>query len=221
MVHVSCPGTGRTVHLARHAQSAGADAVVVTGSCHWDLGERGWRGTSTPSPRQSASPSSATRGRRSGCLRVSALAPGDGISGAELTACARAQDVTVGRGDIVLVRTGHLSAARRDGWGDYAGGRRPGAGPVQRAHFLCGREVAAVAVDTCGAEVRPNGAPDILQPLHLVLLVNAGIPQGEMFDLERLAEGCVNDGVYEFFLGSAPPPIAGAVGGPMNPIAVK
>ena len=32
----------------------------------------------------------------------------------------------VGRGDIVLVRTGQLARARRDGWGDYAGGPAPG-----------------------------------------------------------------------------------------------
>jgi hypothetical protein len=31
----------------------------------------------------------------------------------------------VGRGDIVLVRTGRLARARREGWGDYAGGPRP------------------------------------------------------------------------------------------------
>ncbi|MFH8990066.1 dihydrodipicolinate synthase family protein [Streptomyces sp. NPDC017940] len=39
VVHVSCPGTGHTVRLARHAQSAGADAVIATASYHWDLGE--------------------------------------------------------------------------------------------------------------------------------------------------------------------------------------
>ncbi|MFH8796989.1 cyclase family protein [Streptomyces sp. NPDC017941] len=152
--------------------------------------------------------------------RVAALAPGQGISGAELEACAEAQGVTVGRGDIVLVRTGHLRAARREGWGDYAGGDAPGLA-LSSAHFLYGRQVAAVAGDTWGVEVRPNETPDLFQPLHLVLLVNAGIPLGEMFDLELLAEDCADDGVYEFFLAAAPLPITGAVGGPMNPIAVK
>ena len=33
---------------------------------------------------------------------------------------------SVGRGDIVLVRTGQLARARRDGWGGYAGGPAPG-----------------------------------------------------------------------------------------------
>ena len=33
---------------------------------------------------------------------------------------------TVGRGDIVVIRTGQYTRVRRDGWGDYAGGVGPG-----------------------------------------------------------------------------------------------
>jgi hypothetical protein len=35
------------------------------------------------------------------------------------------------------------------------------------------------------------------------------------------ADDCAADGVYEFFLTAAPLPITGAVGSPVNPIAVK
>ena len=38
------------------------------------------------------------------------------------TRAPRRRASSVGRGDIVLVRTGQLARARRDGWGDYAGG---------------------------------------------------------------------------------------------------
>jgi 4-hydroxy-tetrahydrodipicolinate synthase len=41
VVHVSCPGTDHTVRLARHAQSVGADAVIVTSPYHWHPGEEG------------------------------------------------------------------------------------------------------------------------------------------------------------------------------------
>src|SRR3954451_2269448 len=56
------------------------------------------------------------------------LPDGYAITTAELEACIAAQGDTsaVGRGDIVLVRTGRLARARREGWGDYAGG--PSAG---------------------------------------------------------------------------------------------
>ncbi|MGM1061286.1 cyclase family protein [Saccharothrix sp. Mg75] len=151
---------------------------------------------------------------------VPVLAPGEAVHDHELEACARHQGVTVGRGDILLVRTGHLGHARSRGWGDYAGGAAPGLA-LSSARFVCEREVAAVASDTWGVEVRPNETAEIFQPLHLVLLVNAGVVLGEMFELDELAEDCARDGVYEFFLTAAPLPFTGAVGAPANPIAVK
>jgi hypothetical protein len=36
-----------------------------------------------------------------------------------------------------------------------------------------------------------------------------------------LSEGCARDGVFELFLTAAPIPVTGAVGAPVNPIAVK
>ena len=148
------------------------------------------------------------------------LEPGDGIDDSELAACAQRQGVLVGRGDILLVRTGHLALSQARGWGTYAGGDAPGLS-LSSAHFLCDREVAAVATDTWGVEVRPNETDAIFQPLHLVLLVNAGVILGEMFDLERLAKDCAGDGVYEFLFVAPPLPFTGAVGGPMNPVAIK
>lgn len=53
------------------------------------------------------------------------LPDGFAITEEHLTAAAEAHGVTVGRGDIVLVRTGQLARVRRDGWGDYAGGAAP------------------------------------------------------------------------------------------------
>jgi hypothetical protein len=36
-----------------------------------------------------------------------------------------------------------------------------------------------------------------------------------------LARDCAEDGVHEFLLVAAPLPFTGAVGGPLNPIAIK
>jgi hypothetical protein len=44
---------------------------------------------------------------------------------------------------------------------------------------------------------------------------------GEMWDTEALATDCAADGRYEFWLTAAPIPVTGAVGAPVNPIAVK
>ncbi len=70
-------------------------------------------------------------------------------------------------------------------------------------------------------EVRPNELEDIFQPLHIVLLVNVGLLIGEIFDLEKLAEDCAGDGVYEFMFVAGPLPFTKAVGSPLNPLAIK
>jgi hypothetical protein len=54
-----------------------------------------------------------------------------------------------------------------------------------------------------------------------VAIPHIGLLIGEMWDPDALAEDCATDGVYEFWLTAAPLPITGAVGSPVNPIAVK
>ncbi|GGN90490.1 hypothetical protein GCM10010112_75930 [Actinoplanes lobatus] len=82
-------------------------------------------------------------------------------------------------------------------------------------------EIAAIATDTWGFEVRPNEFDDAFQPLHQVSIPHIGLFIAEMWDLDALALDCASDGVYEFWLTAAPLPITGAVGSPVNPIAVK
>ena len=127
---------------------------------------------------------------------------------------------TVGRGDLLLVRTGQLTRARRDGWGDYAGGPAPGLS-FTTADWLHGVEIAAIATDTWGFEVRPNEFDHAFQPLHQVAIPHIGLFIGEMWDLDALAAACAADGTYDFFLTAGPLPITGAVGAPVNPIAVR
>jgi kynurenine formamidase len=150
------------------------------------------------------------------------LEDGYAITAADLEACITAQGVTsrVGRGDIVLVRTGQLGRARREGWGDYAGGPAPGLS-LTTAGWLHRTEIAAIATDTWGFEVRPNefDVPSF-QPLHQVAIPNLGLTLGEMWDLEALGEHCASTGRFEFLLSAAPLRITGAVGSPVNPTAL-
>jgi hypothetical protein len=48
-----------------------------------------------------------------------------------------------------------------------------------------------------------------------------GLTLGEMFDLEALAADCARDGVWECFFSAPPLRVAGGVGSPLNPLAVK
>jgi kynurenine formamidase len=148
------------------------------------------------------------------------LADGFAITAAHLDQTCAAHGVTVGRGDLVVVRTGRLARARREGWGEYAGGASPGLS-FTTAGWLHRTEIAALATDTWGFEVRPNEFDESFQPLHQVVIPHLGLLVGEMWDLDALAADCVADGVYEFWLTAAPLPITGAVGSPVNPIAVK
>jgi kynurenine formamidase len=152
---------------------------------------------------------------------VSWLEPGYAITAADLDAGLRAQKVAVAQGDALLIRTGQMAQCRkRGGWGDYAGGDAPGLS-FHSAGWLHEHRIAAVATDTWGMEVRPNELPDSYQPLHQILIPTMGMLVGEIFDLDALAEDCAKDRVYEFQFVAPPLPITGAVGSPINPLAIK
>ncbi|WP_218220990.1 cyclase family protein [Nesterenkonia sp. Act20] len=153
--------------------------------------------------------------------KTGALADGHAITEEELKSCIAEQGATsdVRRGDVLLVRTGQLSRVGPGAWGDYAGGPAPGLS-FTTASWLHRSEIAAVATDTWGFEVRPNEFDQAFQPLHQVCIPNMGLTIGEMWNLEDLARICADAGRYEFFLSAPPLPITGAVGSPINPIAV-
>lgn len=152
------------------------------------------------------------------------LEPEQAIQDVDVAACAEHQGVEIGEGDFVLVRTGHMARKRQEQeehWGDYAAGPAPGLG-LSACDYLLPRHVAGIASDTWGLEVVPcESLPEVKFGMHVVLLVNAGVLIGEMWDLEGLAASCAGDGVYEFFLAAQPLTVSGAVGSPLNPIAVK
>jgi kynurenine formamidase len=148
------------------------------------------------------------------------LPDGFAITSDHLQETIAAQGSPVRRGDIVIVRTGRLARARREGWGGYAGGDSPGLS-FSTVDWLHHAEIAAIATDTWGFEVRPNEFDDAFQPLHQVAIPHIGLFLGEMWDPDALAEACAADGVHDFFLTAAPLPVTGAVGSPVNPIAVR
>jgi kynurenine formamidase len=150
------------------------------------------------------------------------LPDGYGITAADLDGCIAAQGESsrVGRGDILLVRTGRLTRARREGWHDYAGGNAAGVS-LTAAGWLYRSEIAAVATDTWGFEVRPNEFDvPAFQPLHQVAIPNMGLTIGEMWDFDELAEACLARSRWDVLLSAPPLPITGAVGSPINPVAV-
>jgi kynurenine formamidase len=142
------------------------------------------------------------------------------VTGADLDACLDAAGVTVGAGDIVLVRTGQmhwLRAGDRNRYADIS----PGIG-LDAVEWLHDHDVAGIANDTHVFEPYPcPGDNPYLFPTHMIELRDVGMPQGQQWDLDELAADCAADGVYEFLLAATPLPVTHASGGLVAPTATK
>ncbi|MDI1490406.1 MAG: hypothetical protein OHK93_001609 [Ramalina farinacea] len=84
--------------------------------------------------------------------------------------------------------------------------------------FMWDNHIVAVAGDGVSFEVRP--ARDHEWNMHKILLAGWGVPIGEMFDLERLAELCKRLNRWTFFVSSAPLNHPRGVASPPNCIAI-
>lgn len=145
------------------------------------------------------------------------LEQGNPITPEELDEVVRAQGVTIERGDIVLIRTGWWTRFLQTG-----NRTEPFSGLDWRcASWLHDHEVAAVASDNLQVEDLISGVDGVFLPLHLLCLRDMGLMLGEYWDLTALAADCAADGVYEFQLVAPPLRFVGAVGSPVNPIAIK
>jgi kynurenine formamidase len=150
------------------------------------------------------------------------LDDGYGITVADLDRTAKAQGVTVKKGDFVVVRTGQMEAKLEAGsWDGYPGGDAPGFA-FETLEWIQRTQLAALASDTWGCEVRPNETePGINQPWHWITIPIMGMTMGEIFYVKELAEDCAADRTYEFLFVAPAIPITGAVGSPTNPLAIK
>lgn len=145
-----------------------------------------------------------------GLLGVPSLAPDFSIGPEHLEDAARKQGVAVGRGDVVLVRTG---------WGAFFGDPArylaelncPGV-QLAGARWLSRQGVFAVGSDTIAFE----RVPDPEMPVHVHLLVESGIHIIENLALEQLA----GDRCHSFRFVAAPLKIRGGTGSPVRPLAL-
>jgi kynurenine formamidase len=159
------------------------------------------------------------------------LAPGGSLPGghevtiADIERALERQGVEPRSGDALLLRTGHLSAIRAAGrWCELSaiGDRNPfepGIGPGCLP-WLHEREIAALACDNWAVEAL-HGPVSVRMPVHELAIVHMGMPLGELFELDALAERSAADGRWDLVLSAGPLPIEGGVGGPVNPLAIR
>ena len=150
-----------------------------------------------------------------GARGTDVLEPGEPVGASDCDQAARWAGVEVGPGDAVLVRTGwsrHWSDP-----GTFVGLVEGVPGPDESAaRWLAERRIALTGGETVAYEQIQPGRGHALLPVHVLLLVEHGIPIVEMLDLERLAA----DGVHEFVFVLAPLRIVGATGSPARPLAL-
>lgn len=147
---------------------------------------------------------------------LDALPAHEPVSAQELQDVARHQGVEVRAGDVVLIRSGYLSA-----WPDPDRmAQHVTAGPdLSAARWLLDQGVVAVGSDTETFEVQPApdpGHPANPQPVHTLLLIDHAIYLFESIYLEEIAR----EGVHEFLFIALPIKVQGATGSMLDPVAV-
>ena len=155
--------------------------------------------------------------------------PGEryGITAEELQAAADWHSIRFQTGDILLLRTGWV------GWYESLDEKQkvnlaqPGSlqtGGLEQSEdslrFLWNNHFAAIAGDSPAFEaIPPANQEEGL--MHGTIIGLWGMPIGEMFRLDPLAEVCATDRRYEFFFTSAPLNKLGGVASPPNALAIR
>lgn len=145
------------------------------------------------------------------------LEPGEHVYIEDLERAERDQDVEVGSGDILLVRTGHARRlAECEPWDTTAA--KAGLHPTA-ARFLADRDVAALGSDG-NNDTAPSTTEGIGFPIHALALNAMGVHLLDYLQFEDVAPVCERLGRWQFLFVAAPLRIAGGTGSPLNPIAI-
>ncbi len=162
-------------------------------------------------------------------LGVRILEPEQEFTADELERAETHAGVSVGSGDVIVVRTGVQAA-------DYPSALRPGPGS-RCLEWIHQREVAVYTGDSperltrAGARMlgllgeedagERGGAPTRFPlPFHQIAIPAMGLSLLDFCAVEELAATCAKLGRYEFLFMAAPLPIEGGTGSPVNPLAV-
>jgi len=144
---------------------------------------------------------------------------GERVTPDDLLAAERAQGVTVGEGDILLVATGRHE--RRDALGPWVvteqgmAGLHPSCIP-----WLHERRIAVLGSDGFSDAIGAPPIPGWPVPVHQCCLVAMGVHLLDNLDLRALARACAERRRSEFFFVVQPLRIAHATGSPVNPTAI-
>jgi kynurenine formamidase len=145
------------------------------------------------------------------------LEPGDHVTADDLARAEDAQQVRVGRGDLLFVRVGHRQ--RRTELGPWdAASARAGLHPAA-LEFVAERGVAALGSDS-NNDTAPSAAEGVDFPVHVLAINAMGLHLLDYLQFEDLARLCDEAGRWSFFCVIAPLRLDRGTGSPINPIAI-
>ena len=145
------------------------------------------------------------------------LEPGEHVFREDLEEAECEQEVGVGAGDILLVRTGLVRRLAELGAWETAKAK-PGLHP-RAMPFLAERGAAALGCDG-NSDTAPSTTEGVGFPIHVLALNAMGVHLLDYLQLEDLAAACERAGRWEFLFVAAPLRISGGTGSPVNPLAI-
>jgi kynurenine formamidase len=125
-------------------------------------------------------------------------------------------NIRVGAGDIVLIRTGRW--ARRRALGPWNLAADSAGLHASAVIWFKERDVALIGSDSA-LDVKPSQVEGYDSPVHALVLVALGMPIFDNLDLEAVSEQAQQQGRAEFLFTTAPLRVIGGTGSPLNPIA--
>jgi kynurenine formamidase len=149
--------------------------------------------------------------------RAAWLEPGEHVFAHDLLAAERDQGVTVGEGDVLLVRTGHVRRLAELGPWDTAA-HKAGLHP-SAMRFVAERGVAALGSDG-NNDTAPSSTEGVEFPIHVLAITAMGIHLLDYLQYEDVRLVCESRGRWQFLFVAAPLVIPGGTGSPLNPIAI-
>jgi kynurenine formamidase len=143
----------------------------------------------------------------------------------DVLAIAQQSNIEFRPGDILFLRVGltqtwdNLTPEEKQAYSCNPQPRHAGLEQGEKVmRFLWDNHFSAVATDTPSFEVYPP--LDQNWDMHEILLAGWGLPIGELFDLEGLAQLCEKLGRWTFFVSSSPLNCARGVSSPPSIMAI-
>jgi kynurenine formamidase len=214
--HVSYTGAAVSMytHMGTHIDALnhfGLNGKIWNGfEAREHLGDRGWRKAGVEKL-----PPIVARGVLidvAAAKGLDALPPGYRVLAQDLAEALRKQQLSLERGDVVLIRTGRMKVFEKAA--DYMD-NPPGLG-IEGARYLMEAGVMSVGADNLSLETFPSEVEGDYVPLHTYLLAQQGATIIELAQLEELSR----DRVYEFAFISASLKLRGADASPIRPLAI-